>query len=165
MAPRYLKASLPGLVKVEAELVNLAWALRLKRYYSLGPEAIKGLLIELPGIDLAGAAMDALSRKPDSRADWAGWRWERLLPEARREDGSDWYFDIRLFESASRRYLFRLLYRRLHLEFESYVPLYSYFRIKECETLAIHGIIEGIKLEASSSEIAAFALDATGGAA
>jgi vacuolar-type H+-ATPase subunit C/Vma6 len=49
------------------------------------------------------------------------------------------------------------------MEPDSYVPLYAYFRIKEFESEAIQGIIEGIKLEAPANEIASFALDATGG--
>ena len=43
-----------------------------------------------------------------------------------------------------------------------YVPLYSYFRIKEYETAALFGVLEGIHLEAPSEEIAAFAAQFTG---
>jgi vacuolar-type H+-ATPase subunit C/Vma6 len=157
--------TLRDLIRVEVELVNLVWGLRLKRYYAMGATDIGSLLIELPGVDVAGPTLDAVGRRSDSRSEWSPWRWERLVPDSRREDGGEWYFDVRGFESAARRYLYRRLYRRLHLEFETYVPLYSYFRIKEFETTAIHGVIEGIKLEAPSAEIASFAIDTTGGAA
>jgi len=85
------------------------------------------------------------------------------MPDSRREDGGDWYFDVRAFESAAHRYLYRRLYRRLHIESDTYVPLYAYFRIKEFEAAAIHGVIEGIKLEVPVAEIASFAVETTGG--
>ena len=87
------------------------------------------------------------------------------MPDSRREDGGDWYFDVRGFEQAARGHLYRLLLRRLHFEPDGYVPLFAYFRIKEFEALAIHGIIEGIKLEAPAAEIGEFAARTTGGGA
>lgn len=161
--PRQLAGSLRDLVRLEAELENLSWALRLKRYYSMGAEEIGPLLISLEGIDAAQPALDALRRRADSRSEWEGWKWERLVPEARREESGEWYFDVRGFESAARRYMFRRLFLRLHMEGETYVPLYAFYRIKEFEAKAIQGVIEGIKLEAPSGEIASFAAASTGG--
>jgi hypothetical protein len=160
---KHRSGSLRDLVRLEAELENLVWGLRLKRYYSMGSEEITPLLISLEGIDVVQPTLDALKRRSDSRSEWTGWKWERLAPESKREDGGDWYFDVRGFESAAHRYLYRRLYRRLHLEPDTYVPLYAYFRIKEFEAKAIQGVIEGIKLEAPSNEMAAYALEATGG--
>jgi hypothetical protein len=163
--PARFVGTLRDLIRIEAELVNVSWALRLKKYYSLGSGDIESLLIDLRGADVRRNALEAVARKLDSRPEWESWKWERFLPDSHREDGGEWYFDLRGFESVTKRYLYRLLYRRLHLEFDTYVPLYAYFRIKEFETLAIHGIIEGIKLEAPPAEIGAFAVDTTGGAA
>jgi hypothetical protein len=162
--PAGLVGTIPDLVRVEAELENLVWGLRLKRYYSMGAAEIEQLLIELGGVDVRSPTLRAVAFRADSRSEWVGWKWENLVPDSRREDGGDWYFDVRGFESAARRYMYRRLYRRLHLEFDTYVPLYSYFRIKEFETTAIHGIIEGIRLEAPAAEIGAFAAETTGGA-
>jgi vacuolar-type H+-ATPase subunit C/Vma6 len=163
--PSGLIGTLRDLIRVEAELQNLAWGLRLKRYYAMGASEIGSLLIRLPGVEVAKPTLDAVAKRPESRSEWANWKWERLIPDSRKEEGGDWYFDLRGFEAAARRYLYRRLYRRLHLEFDTYVPLYAYFRIKEFETTAIHGVIEGIKLEAPPAEIAAFATETTGGAA
>jgi vacuolar-type H+-ATPase subunit C/Vma6 len=160
--PSGLEGTIPELLRVEAELENLVWGLRLKRYYSMVAADIEPLLIGLDGIDVRTPTLRAVGLRADSRSEWAGWKWEKLVPDSRREDGGDWYFDVRGFELAARGYLYRRLYRRLHLEFESYVPLYAYFRIKEYETMAIHGIIEGIKLEAPAAEIIAFAAQTTG---
>jgi hypothetical protein len=163
--PPRLAGSIPKLLRVEAELENLVWGLRLKRYYSMGAEDIEPLLIELEGIDVTTPTLSAVRLRADARSEWALWKWERLLPDPQREAGGEWYFDLRGFESASQNYLYALLFRRLHLEFDSFVPLYAYFRLKEFETRAIQGIIEGIRLEAPAAEIGAFAVAGTGGAA
>jgi hypothetical protein len=161
--PRARAGSLRDLIRLEAELENLVWGLRLKRYYSMVAEEIRPLLITLPGVDVAQTTLDAVSKRADSRSEWEAWKWERLIPDSRREDGGEWYFDVRGFESAAHRFLYRRLYLRLHMEPDTYVPLYVYFRMKEFEAEAIQGIIEGIKLEAPANEIAAFAVDTTGG--
>jgi hypothetical protein len=165
--PRPRIGSLPELIRIEAELMNIVWALRLKRYYAMGPADIEGLLIELPGAEVKPPALASAGKRLDSRQDWSSWKWARLLGDSRGSDASagEWSLDLRGLESAAHRYMFRLLYRRLHLESSGYVPLFAYYRIKEFETRAIHGIIEGIKLEAPASEIGSFALDTTGGAA
>jgi vacuolar-type H+-ATPase subunit C/Vma6 len=162
VSPRYI-GSLRDLLQLDAELQNIVWALRLKRYYAFQKDEIEGLLIDVPGVDVKSSALDAVGRRLESRSDWSSWKWERLVSDARPSEGEA--FDVRSLESAARRYQYRCLYHRLHLECETYVPLYSYYRIKELETRAIHGIIEGIKLEAPAAEIGAFALDTTGGAA
>jgi vacuolar-type H+-ATPase subunit C/Vma6 len=163
--PQALAGTIPELLRLEAELENLVWGLRLKRYYSMGAADIEPLLIELPGLDVKAGALRAVALRADSRSEWAGWRWERLVPDSRREEGGEWYFDLRGFEAAAHKHLYRKLFHRLHMEGDSYVPLYAYFRIKEFEATAIHGIIEGIKLEAPAAEIGAFAMETTGGAA
>jgi hypothetical protein len=163
--PEALAGKIPALVRREAELENIVWALRLARYYGMSAPDINERLIELAGVEVRSRALKALGFRPDSRSDWSAWKWEALVPDSRREEGGEWRFSLRQFETAAHRYLFRLLYRSLHLEMESYTPLYAYFRIKEAEATAMHGIIEGIKLEASAAEIAAFAAQATGGQA
>lgn len=155
--------SLRELVRLDAELQNLVWALRLKRYYGFVAEDIAPLLVDLPGADVKSCALDALRRRLESRSDWSDWKWARLLSGGREGEGPG--LDVRALESAARRYQCRLLYHRLHLESDTFVPLYAYYRIKELESRAIHGIIEGIKLEAPAAEIGEFALETTGGAA
>jgi hypothetical protein len=159
------RGSLSELVKLDAELQNLIWALRLKRYYGFGAGEIQGLLIELPRVDLSSAALDAVSRRLDSRSDWASWKWKRLVDDARSPESEAAGLDVRGLEAAARRYHYRFLYHRLHLEPDTFVPAYAYYRIKELETRAIHGIIEGIKLEAPAAEIGSYAFETTGGAA
>jgi hypothetical protein len=163
--PAGLAGSIPDLLRVEAELENVSWALRLKRYYSMGAAEIEPLLIELRGVDVRSRALEAVALRQNARSDWSLWRWRRLVPDARGEDSGEWRLDVRGFEAAARTYLYRRLYRRLHLDPDSYAPLYAYYRIKEFEATALHGIIEGVKLEAPAAEIASFAMQTTGGRA
>ncbi len=153
--------SIPSLLRTEAELANLVWALRLKRYYSMAAEEIEPLLIELEGADVKKTALAALALRADTRSEWREWRWEALLPDSRRE--GDWFLDLRGFSLAADTYLFRRLYHGLHFEAESYVPLYAYHRIREFETRALQGIVEGIRLEAPEAELGAIAREGTGG--
>lgn len=163
--PRLQVGSLRDLLRLDAELQNIIWALRLKRYYAFQSDEIEGLLIDLPGVDVKSSALGAVGRRLGLRSDWASWKWARLVSDTKSAEGENAALDVRSLESAAHRYQYRRLYNRLHLESETYVPLYAYYRIKELETRAIHGIIEGIKLEAPAAEIGAFALDTTGGAA
>jgi hypothetical protein len=159
--PPNLLGSMHRVLRREAELENIVWALRLRRYYGLRPDEIAPLLISFRGVDAGRSAMEALSRRPDSKADWAGWEWESLVNETAKA-GEDWHLDVRHVEIAAKRRIFSDLLRAMHMELGSFVPLYSYFRIKEYETAAIFGVLEGIHLEAPQEEIAAFAAQFTG---
>jgi hypothetical protein len=159
--PAALRGSLPRVIRRETTLENVIWALRLRRYYGMRVEEIRDLLIDLRGVDAGKAAIDALGRRPDTRADWAGWAFEDLINDSARP-GEDWHLDVRHFEIEARKRIFTDLVRAMHMELGSYVPLYAYFRIKEYETAAIFGVLEGIHLEAPTDEIAAFAAQLTG---
>lgn len=156
-----LKGSLPRVLRREVELENIVWALRLRRYYGLGAEEIRPFLIELPGSDAASAAMDALARHPDNKADWSGWEFEDLVNETAKE-GEEWHLDLRHVEVRAKRRIFADLIRFMHSETSSFVPLYAWYRLKEYETASIFGVLEGIHLEAPVDEIAAFASQYTG---
>jgi vacuolar-type H+-ATPase subunit C/Vma6 len=159
--PADLKGSLPRVLRKEAELENVIWALRLRRYYGLRNDEIQSLLIDLRGVDAAKSAIDALQRRPDSKADWVGWKFESLVNEAAKA-GEDWHLDVRHVEIEARKRIFRNLVQAMHMELGSFVPLYAYFRIKEYETAALFGVLEGVHLEAPAEEIAAFAAQLTG---
>lgn len=155
--------AVPRLVREEVELQNVAWALRLKRYYGMGRDQIAPRLVELEGVDATGAALKALEFHFDQRADWARWAWESLIPEDER--GGPFYLDVRGLELRARRRVYRAARRALHLHPFTYTPLYCYFKIKEFETAALVGVIEGIHLGAPFEEMASFAAGITGGAA
>ncbi|HET7838517.1 MAG TPA: V-type ATPase subunit [Rectinemataceae bacterium] len=157
-----LLGSIRGLVRLEAELQNLVWALRLRRYYAYKAEQIEGLLIRLGGLDVAGTARAALGFRGEVRGDWNGWRYEALV-NGPAKPGEDWYLDIPRFEAELRLHLYRRLKRGLHAEPFSYAPLYCYYRLREYETASILGLIEGAQLGMAAEELAGFALGTGGG--
>ena len=159
--PAELKGGLSRVIRREVELENVVWALRLRRYYGMGPEEIKPYLVELKGADATSAALDALSRHPDSKTDWANWEFVSLVNESVKE-GEDWHLDLRHLEVQIRRKIFADLLRSMHAETSSFVPLYAWYRIKEYEIASIFGVLEGIHLEAPVEEIAVFAAQYTG---
>jgi len=162
---RLRASSIASLVLLEAELANVVWAQRLKRYYSIGEERAAELLIDIPGADLASSALRALSFRHDARSDWKGWKWERLVPDTRAEGSGSWRLDLRALEVSASGFLYRKLVRALHMGGDALTPLYCFMRIKEIESAALRGILEGIKLEAPEEEIAAYVEQLTGGAA
>jgi hypothetical protein len=163
--PAARRGSIPALVRIEAELENAVWALRLSRYYGMGSADIAELLIGLSEVDAKAPAIAALAFRVDSRSDWRGWKWERVVPDVRKEGAGGWRLDLRGLEAAADAYLFGRLVRALHMEGGTYAPIYAFFKIKELEAAAIRGIFEGIEIEAPEEEIAAFAAERTGGAA
>ncbi|MDA8410874.1 MAG: V-type ATPase subunit [Treponema sp.] len=162
--PAELKGGLLRVLRREIELENLVWALRLRRYYGMKPEEIRPFLAELRGADAVSVAMDALSRRPDVKAEWAGFEFEALINESVRE-GEEWHLDVRHVEVEARKSIFANLKRAMHAEMDGFTPLYAWYRLKEYETAAIYGVLEGIHLEAPVDEIAAFATQYTGASA
>ena len=159
--PAEIKGGLLRVIRREIELENLVWALRLRRYYGMKSEEIRPFLAELRGADAVSVAMDALSRRPDVKAEWSGFKFESLINESVKE-GEEWHLDIRHVEVEARRLTFANLLRAMHSEMDGFTPLYAWYRIKEYETAAIYGVLEGIHLEAPADEIGAFATQYTG---
>ncbi len=152
--PSRLRDGLRKLLSLEIELENVVWALRLSRYYSMRPELIKNLLIEVKGADLSSTALAGCARRHDRRAEWHGWKFEFLLA-----DGPDpWTLDVPAIETAARRYLYRRMRLALHVNPFTYTPLYCFYRLKEFEAAVVLGVIEGTYLGAPADEMAAFAL-------
>lgn len=158
--PRRKAGALSKLVREEIELQNIVWALRLKRYYGMDEAQIEERLIALRDVDVRSAALSALSFRFDQREDWTGWAWERLI--GGETYGVSFLLDVRSVEDEARRYLYRSVKRALHIYPFTYTPLYCYFKIKEYETAAVIGIIEGVHLGAPFEEMAAFAAGLTG---
>jgi hypothetical protein len=158
--PRRKAGALPRLVREEIELENVVWALRLKRYYGMDRTNIEERLVRLAGTDVVSVALSAVSFRFDQRDDWSGWAWERLLEGG---EGGSFLLDVRSLEAAAKRHLYRSVKRALHMFPFTYTPLYCYYKIKEYETAAVIGIIEGIHLGAPFEEMASFAAGLTGG--
>jgi hypothetical protein len=164
---RRLPASKAGavvrLIRDEIELQNVAWALRLKRYYGMNRESIVPRLVALRSVDVVSAALQALDFRFDQREDWRGWAWEKLVPE-KQVEGS-FVLDLLGLETMARRHLYLGVRRALHFYPFTYTPLYCFFKIKESETAAVIGVIEGIHLGVPFEEMASFAAGITGGSA
>jgi hypothetical protein len=152
--PASRAAGLRRFLALEIELENVIWAIRLSRYYAMGPEAIKPLLVSVDGLDLSSMALAAAGFKIDRRQDWDGWKYAAYL----KGGGEPWSIDVRALEAGLRKLLYRKARLTLHLNPASYAPLYCFFKLKEFETAVVLGIIEGVHLGAPAEEIAAFAL-------
>jgi hypothetical protein len=159
--PRGRLGALRSLVGMEAELENVVWALRLRRYYGMSAERIETQLISIRGIDVKKSVMKCLGFGIDRRSDWTGWKWESLLEEDGRTPS--WVLDVRSVEAGARSRLYHDVRRALHMHPFTYTPMYCYFKIKEYETAALLGTLEGVHLGAPPEEMSAFVLGLTGG--
>ena len=148
------RAGLPPMLRLEMELENVVWALRLARYYAMPAEMVRPLLVSLPDVDVTGAAMEALGFRADRRQDWTGWKYESLVDRP----AEPWALDVRSVETRARRHLYGKARLALHMNPSSYAPLYCFFKLKELETAVVIGIAEGIHLGAPSDELASFAV-------
>ncbi len=154
---------IPRLVRLEAELQNVIWAMRLRRYFGYGEDAIRERLISFPRADILSPAAASLSFAMDRRQDWSKWKWEKLL--GTEDFGAEWRLDVRGAETAARRIVFQSVRKALHRFPSTYTPLYCHFKLKEFETALVSGLFEGVAIASPPAETEAYAYSVTGGAA
>jgi hypothetical protein len=154
------------LVTEEISIRNCIWALRLRTYYNKPPvEAAKYLMdIKINAADtavsgvrhfrgknsggkeisLAREALQSLDFQLDTRSEWHGWRWEKLLnPEQPQEV---WVLNPRYFQNSASQYLYRLAMRSFHRMPMSVSMAFCFIKIKQFEEDLLTSVTEGLGL-------------------
>ncbi len=145
--PRNRKGNIPALVLRDIQYQNLAWALRIRKYYGYSRERAAPLLVEIEGEDAVSLALGSFDLDIDNLGSFAEWPARRLL------DGqASSRLDIPLLENRMQRDLFAFIRRSLHMHPFGYTPLYCYFKMLEAEASFVLGILEGIRLKAPADE-------------
>lgn len=150
-ARRLPRAQLPGfwhILTEEISLMNCSWALRLRSYYEMDGEAVRGALISEKGAKtgrgLDRDALESLDLALDHRQDWQGWRRAAFLnPET---PGAYWKCDPRYFQNAASAYLYRLARRAFRRHPFTLDTAASFIRLKQFEEQLLCGVAEGLKL-------------------
>ena len=145
--PRGKLGNIPALILREIEYQNLAWALRLRKYYGYGRESTRPLLVDIEGEDVLSLAMGSFDLDIDNTASFAAWPGKKfLLGQVSTR------LDVPTLEDKLQRDLFSFVRRSMHMYPFSYTPLYCYFKMLEAEASFILGVLEGIRLKAPAEE-------------
>ena len=145
--PRKRRGNIPALVLRDIQYQNLAWALRVRKYYGYGRERAAPLLVEIEGEDAVSLALDSFDLDIDSLDGDATWPAKKLL-----EGQTSSRLDLPLLENRMQRELFAFVRRSMHMYPFGYTPLYCYFKMLEAESSFVLGILEGIRLKAPAEE-------------
>jgi vacuolar-type H+-ATPase subunit C/Vma6 len=140
----------------EISLRNCAWALRLRTYYQKSPgETSRHLMnIKFKGEKSPSLAADAaasLDFHLDSRQEWRGWKWEKLLnPE---EPSVIWVADPRYFQNAASQYMYRLARKNLHRCPMAVSAVFCFIKLKQYEEDLLTSVAEGLALGIESAGV------------
>ncbi len=145
--PGKMRGNIPSLLLREISYQNLAWALRVKRYYGYGRERTRPLLVDLEGEDVTTLALSTFDLDIDNLDTFSAWPAKRLLAGQ-----TSSRLDIPLLENRLQRELFALVRRSMHMYPFGYTPLYCYFKMLEAEGSFVLGVLEGIRLKAPAEE-------------
>ncbi|HWR11582.1 MAG TPA: V-type ATPase subunit [Rectinemataceae bacterium] len=145
--PGNRKGNIPALVLRDIQYQNLAWALRVRRYYGYGREMTAPLLVEIEGEDAVSLALESFDLDIGTLGGFDEWPVKKLL-----EGQTAPYLDLPLLENRMQRELFAFVRRSMHMYPFGYTPLYCYFKMLEAEASFVLGILEGIRLKAPAEE-------------
>ncbi|MDR1418902.1 MAG: V-type ATPase subunit [Treponema sp.] len=136
----------------EISLRNAAWTLRLRTYYLMQAEDIQTHLVTImwKGRPLLSPADAPLNLPLDSRAEWKGWRWERLLNPG---EGGEWTADPRYFQNAAAKRLYGMALRSLRLRPFSMDAVFCFIKLKQFEEDLLTSAAEGIGLGMSVRDV------------
>jgi vacuolar-type H+-ATPase subunit C/Vma6 len=137
----------------EIVLRNAVWALRLRTYYDLSPEAIQEKLIAPESKRFLASAEASLSLALDNRSDWARWKYASLLnPEKPNEH---WKADPRYLQNAASEYLYRLARASFHRRPFSMDSIFCFIKLKQFEEALLTSVAEGLGMGMSSRDVLA----------
>ncbi|MDR2951806.1 MAG: V-type ATPase subunit [Treponema sp.] len=162
------------IIAEEISIRNCIWALRLRAYYQKSAAETGKFLMDLSmrlhddgvyggyhqykrnklprgRISLSQEARESLEFQLDTREDWNGWRWEKLLnPESQHEH---WIADPRYFQNAASQYLYRLAKRSFHRTPMSVSMAFCFIKLKQFEEDLLTSVVEGLGLGMPSGDV------------
>jgi len=146
----------------EISLRNSSWALRLRTYYNMPPNAVMPHLVNIPlkgrlrgkksGFRaLADEAIRSLELSLDHFEDWSSWRWKDFInPDTGLRH---WTLDPRYFQNAASRYLYRLARHNFRIQPFSLDSIFCFVKLKQFEEDILTSSAEGLSIGMSSKDI------------
>jgi vacuolar-type H+-ATPase subunit C/Vma6 len=147
--PKKKRKTIEKIITDEISLYNAVWALRLRLYYQLEPEAVREKLIATHGLDTD--AVNSLSFAVDNFAEWSHWKWKKFLnPDL---PTHQWRADPRFLQNAASRYIYRLTFRSLHQRPFSLDSAFCFIKLKQYEENILTSFAEGLGLGMPNTEL------------
>ena len=137
----------------EISLRNCVWALRLRTYFHMTAKETAQYLMDMKmnQSDLSLEARHMMDFQLDSRSDWEGWRWEKLLnPE---KPGEEWIASPRFFQNAASQYIYQLALRYFHRMPFSISAIFCFIKLKQFEEDVLTSTIEGLGIGMAGAEV------------
>jgi vacuolar-type H+-ATPase subunit C/Vma6 len=153
--PRNDTRCIGNIIAEEISLKNAVWALRLRTYYHMSAEEVRGRLVSVPrGRGRGSLAEDAaasLSMALDNYADWEKWKRAAFLNPP--HPGEAWTADPRYFQNAAAEYLYRLArscFRRRPLSIDTSS---CFIKLKQFEEDILTSVAEGLGMGMPAGDI------------
>jgi hypothetical protein len=160
------RSSIERILAEELSLRNASWALRMRSYYGMAAEQIRGYLVSIPASrgygrrkarftegskpTLAEDALASLDMALDNHAEWARWRWAKFLNQG--VPGEPWTADPRFFQNAAAGHLYRLAWLSIHRRPFALDTAACFIKLKLFEEDLLVSVAEGISLGMGSRE-------------
>ncbi|MDR1866639.1 MAG: V-type ATPase subunit [Treponema sp.] len=143
------RSAIEYIVREEIALLNIVWALRLRRYYKMSADEVKNALIGIYELDRD--AVESLKFDLDNINDWKTWKRRKFLnPEIQTEH---WQVDPRYVQNTVSLYLYRLALRSFHRHPLSLGSAFCFITLKQYEETILTSIAEGLGLGMTSNEV------------
>jgi hypothetical protein len=154
------RAGIEAVLSEEISLRNVVWVLRLRTYYGMAGDEIRGKLIDLKipvsgrggfgGRSLTADAEAALELPLDTYAPWASWKRAAFLNP---EGSEGWIADPRYFQNAASRHLYRLARHYFRRRPFSIDTAACFIKIKQFEEDLLTSIAEGLGIGMTSRDV------------
>jgi vacuolar-type H+-ATPase subunit C/Vma6 len=161
------RSAIERILAAELSLRNASWALRMRSYYGMTAEQVREYLVFIPvgsfvarrekarsaessKPTLADDALASLDMALDNQAEWARWRWVKLLNQS--VPGEPWAADPRFFQNAAARHLYRLAWLAVHRRPFALDTAACFIKLKLFEEDLLVSVAEGIGLGMGSRE-------------
>lgn len=145
------------MIRLEALIQNITWALRLAFYYKYPKEKVLEQLIQLDGVDIISDALRIFDFSFDELTKWKDWKYYHLIKSSLKNDAHT--INPKLVEHEAMRFLYKEVRKTFHKDPFSLTTAYCFLRLQRFEADQFKTAIEGIYLHLSESQIESYLLE------
>jgi vacuolar-type H+-ATPase subunit C/Vma6 len=145
------KRGVMKLIKLEVDLQNVIWALRLRFYYSYEKEKAEKLLIPLPNKNRLDQILSLFDIPADEPAKWKSWNFSWLIEDQLKPDMEK--IDPLKAEDHALLHLNKRFWKLFHQDPFTLTPFYCFIKLKEMEAGLLKTVLEGFRMNIQTPDI------------